>query len=97
MTHVAAEEDDSSPVRVTRQTYPQAVQPNQPFTDIASVSHGLAEGAMVSFRFDACGIPFEMEDQRQWGGECAASAVAAAGSSVDNVPSHHDERQWRAP
>jgi hypothetical protein len=45
-------------------TFPDAVAPNQPFLDMAAISHEVAPGVTAEVRFE--GELFEMEDHRNW-------------------------------
>lgn len=52
---------------VTGERLPYRVQPNQPFTDIQSISHWPWPGREVLVTVKFSGDVFEMEDQRNWG------------------------------
>ena len=45
-------------------TFPDAISPNQPFLDMAAISHEVAPGVTAEVRFE--GDLFEMEDHRNW-------------------------------
>lgn len=54
---------------ITRGSFPSYIAPEQPYTDIRSISYLISNAGrqrVCSFRF-LCDNCFEMEDQRQWG------------------------------
>lgn len=53
--------------RRTRAKLPYLISPDQPFTDIQSVTHWPWPGTVVSSTVEFEGDVFEMEDQRNWG------------------------------
>lgn len=50
--------------REEKAVWPETIQPWQPFMDIRSITHGVAQGITAETLFE--GDTFEMEDQRNW-------------------------------
>jgi D-apionolactonase len=73
--HPTPSSEDVAPVALvkhtngarTRSKLPYFISPDQPFTDIQSITHWPWPGTVVSATVDFEGDVFEMEDQRNWG------------------------------